>query len=74
MYIFLNTPFYRHKSFKKAYRLAIDINDKDLFIILSKCSKAYGQVEIANEAIKCAEQIFEKEEEEYDSHRKSTFY
>lgn len=58
----------RYKSFEKAFSLAIDINDADLFMILHKCAKAHGQIDMANESFKKAEEIYAKEE--IDSHRK----
>lgn len=59
---------FRHKSFEKAFSLAIDINDADLFMILFKCAKAHGFDEMAEESIKKADEIYAKEEDE--SHRK----
>lgn len=59
---------YRYKSFEKAFSLAIDINDADLFMILFKCAKAHGQDEMAEESMKKADEIYAKEEDE--SHRK----
>jgi hypothetical protein len=59
----------RYKSFEKAFSLAIDINDADLFMILFKCSKAHKLNEIAEESIKKANEIYAKEEN--DSHRKT---
>jgi hypothetical protein len=58
----------RYKSFEKAFSLAIDINDADLFMILHKCTKAHGCEDMSNEAFKKAEEIYAKEENE--SHRK----
>lgn len=59
---------FRYKSFEKAFSLAIDINDADLFMILFKCAKAHGQDEMAEESMKKADEIYAKEEDE--SHRK----
>lgn len=59
----------RNKSFTKAFSLAIDINDADLFMILHKCAKSLGDNDLANEAFKKVEEIYAKEEDE--SHRKS---
>jgi hypothetical protein len=40
-------------------------------MILHKCSKAHGFNELANEALKRADEIFaEEDEEEFNSHRK----
>lgn len=63
----LNISTCRYKSFEKAYSLAIDINDADLFMILHKCSKAHGLLEIAEESMKKADEIYAAEEDE--SHR-----
>lgn len=57
----------RYKSFEKAFSLAIDINDADLFMILFKCAKAHGIEEMAEESLKKADEIYAKEEN--DSHR-----
>ncbi|KAL7034656.1 hypothetical protein ACKWTF_008043 [Chironomus riparius] len=56
----------RNKSFEKAFSLAIDINDADLFMILHKCAKSLGVSDLANEAFKKVEEIYAKEE--IDSH------
>lgn len=61
---------FRNKSFEKAFSLAIDINDADLFMILHKCAKALGDSDLANESLKKVEEIYAKEED--DSHRKIT--
>lgn len=61
------TSRFRYKSYEKAYSLAIDINDADLFVVLYKCSKAHGLNEIAEESIKKADEIYAEEED--DSHR-----
>lgn len=58
----------RYKSFEKAFSLAIDMNDADLFMILFKCAKAHGHDEIAEESMKKADEIYAEEEDE--SHRK----
>ncbi len=60
----------RNKSFEKAFRLAIDLNDKDLFLLLQKCAKACNLEDLKNEAKRKADEIFAKEEEEEcESHR-----
>jgi tetratricopeptide (TPR) repeat protein len=59
----------RYKQFGKAFCLAIDINDADLFMILHKCAKACGQSEVASEAFRKAEEIYANEEN--DSHHSS---
>lgn len=48
----------RHKSFEKAFTLAIDIDDEDLFMDLSNCAKENGCIELANDSFKKAESIF----------------
>lgn len=62
----------RFKSFEKAFSLAIDINDADLFMILYKVAKMHGYDEMAEESSKKAEEIYVKEEN--DSHRKINFF
>ncbi|CAO1398737.1 unnamed protein product [Diamesa hyperborea] len=56
----------KYKSFEKAFSLAIDINDADLFMILYKVAKMHGYDEMAEESSKKAEEIYVKEEN--DSH------
>lgn len=48
----------RHQSFEKAFTLAIDIDDEDLFMDLSNCAKENGFIELANDSFQKAEQIF----------------
>lgn len=60
----------RSKSFEKAFRLAIDLNDKDLFILLQKCAKACNFQELELESKKRADEIYTQEE--CESHRKLT--
>lgn len=50
----------RHKSFEKAFTLAIDIDDEDLFMDLSNCAKENGCIELANDSFKKAESIFNR--------------
>ncbi|XP_052891916.1 WD repeat-containing and planar cell polarity effector protein fritz [Anopheles moucheti] len=47
----------RNKSYNKAFSLAIDINDADLFLKLHDKAKADGDVELAREAIRKVEDI-----------------
>lgn len=61
---------FRYKSFEKAFSLAIDINDADLFMVLYKCTKAHGLTEISEESMKKADEIYAEEEE---SHRELNF-
>lgn len=48
----------RNKSFEKAFTLAIDIDDEDLFMDLSNCAKENGFIELANDSFQKAEHIF----------------
>lgn len=69
-FYFLIIFSFRSKSFEKAFRLAIDLNDKDLFLLLQKCAKACNLGELMIEAKRRADEIFTKEEEdECESHR-----
>lgn len=47
----------RYKSYEKAFTLAIDINDEDLFMDLTNCAKDDGFLELAQDAYQKAEQI-----------------
>ncbi|XP_053693139.1 WD repeat-containing and planar cell polarity effector protein fritz [Sabethes cyaneus] len=47
----------RNKSYNKAYQLAIDINDADLFLKLHDKAKADGDLELAKEALKKVDDI-----------------
>lgn len=47
----------RYKSYEKAFNLAIDIKDEDLFMDLSNCAKADGQSDLAEDAFRKAEEI-----------------
>lgn len=48
----------KNKSFEKAFTLAIDIDETDLFMDLSNCAKENGFIELANDSFQKAEQIF----------------
>lgn len=48
----------RHRSFEKAFTLAIDIDDEDLFMDLTNCAKENGCIELAHDSYQKAEQIF----------------
>lgn len=48
----------RHKSFEKAFTLAIDIDDEDLFMDLSNCAKENGLIDLSKDSFQKAEQIF----------------
>lgn len=47
----------RNKSYNKAFSLAIDINDADLFLKLHDKAKADGDIELAKEALKKVDNI-----------------
>jgi hypothetical protein len=59
--------FFRYKSFEKAFSLAIDINDADLFMNLHRIVKVHGLSEMAEEALRKSDEIHQMEENE--SHR-----
>lgn len=48
----------RNNSYEKAFTLAIDIDDEDLFMDLSNCAKENKLVDLAQDSYKKAEQIF----------------
>lgn len=48
----------RYNSFEKAFSLAIDIDDYDLFMDLTNCAKEHGYIDLAQDAYQKAEQIF----------------
>lgn len=48
----------RYKSFEKAFNLAIDIDDVDLFMDLTNCAKENGCIELAHDSYQQAEQIY----------------
>lgn len=47
----------RYKSYEKAFSLAIDINDEDLFMDLYNCAKSNGILDLAMDAYRKAEEI-----------------
>lgn len=47
----------RYKSYEKAFSLAIDINDEDLFMDLHNCAKSDGILDLAVDAFKKAQEI-----------------
>lgn len=47
----------RYKSYEKAFTLAIDINDEDLFMDLTNCAKEDGYTDLAHDAFQKAEEI-----------------
>jgi hypothetical protein len=62
----------RYKSYEKAFSLAIDINDPDLFLKLSDRAKLDGDTEIAEEAAKKAEEIQQTYPSDSDTDSHST--
>lgn len=52
----------RFKSYEKAFSLAIDINDEDLFMDLYNCAKINGNKELASDAFRKAEEILTRPE------------
>lgn len=60
----------RYKSYEKAFNLAIDIDDEDLFMDLHNSAKADGQEDLAEDAFRKAEEILTRPD---SSTRKSRF-
>lgn len=54
----------RYESFEKAFSLAIDINDADLFMDLYRVAKSKGINDLADDALKKAEEIYKQIEED----------
>lgn len=52
----------RYKSYEKAFTLAIDIDDEDLFMDLTNCAKEDGYSELARDAYQKAEVILARPE------------
>lgn len=50
----------RNKSFEKAFTLAIDIDDEDLFMDLTNCAKENGCIELAQDSYLKAEQLISR--------------
>lgn len=48
----------RYKSYEKAFSLAIDIDDEDLFMDLTNCAREDGHLEMAQDAFEKALKIF----------------
>lgn len=59
----------RYKSYEKAFNLAIDIKDEDLFMDLSNCAKMDGQLDLAEDAFRKAEEIFDGSNSEIGSRK-----
>lgn len=47
----------KNKSYEKAFNLAIDIDDEDLFMDLRNCCKEDGFLELANDSYQKAESV-----------------
>lgn len=54
----------RYESFEKAFSLAIDINDADLFMDLYRVTRSKGITDLAQDAVKKAEEIYKQIEED----------
>lgn len=57
----------RYESYEKAFNLAIDIKDEDLFMDLHNCAKSDGHLDLAEDAFRKAEEILEKVESQESS-------
>lgn len=57
----------RYKSFEKAFNLAVDLNDEDLFIDLYNTARECGQNMIADNAYKKAEELLTRSDSRTDS-------
>jgi WD repeat-containing and planar cell polarity effector protein len=53
---------HRNQSFEKAFSLAIDINDVDLFLLLHQEAKLSDLYELSNEALIKAREIYNIED------------
>lgn len=49
----------RYRSYEKAFNLAIDIADEDLFMDLYNCAKDDGAIELASDAYRKAEELLD---------------
>lgn len=63
----------QHKSYEKAFNLAIDIDDEDLFMDLHNCAKADNQEDLAEDAFRKAEEILSRPDSRQDSRKRWTF-
>lgn len=59
----------RYKSYEKAFNLAIDIDDEDLFMDLHNCAKANGQVDLATDAYMKAEELLTRSDSRQSSRK-----
>lgn len=57
----------RYRSYEKAFNLAIDINDEDLFMDLYNCAKADGEFDLAADAYRKAEDLLNRSESRQSS-------
>lgn len=46
VFVLMKNLNFRNKSFEKAFRLAIDLNDKDVFVLLHKCAKVCNNMDL----------------------------
>lgn len=63
----------RFKSYEKAFNLAIDIDDEDLFMDLHNCAKADCNLDLAQDAFRKAEEILARPDSRQSS-RKLTIH
>lgn len=59
----------RYKSYEKAFNLAIDINDEDLFMDLYNCAKADGEFDLATDSYQKAEELLTRSESRQESRK-----
>lgn len=65
----------RNRSYEKAFNLAIDIDDEDIFMDLSNCAKEDGNLELAQDAFHKAELIIARPDSRQSSRKfKISFY
>lgn len=57
----------RNKSYEKAFNLAIDIDDEDIFMDLSNCAKGDGHLELAHDALCKADLIIARSDSRQNS-------
>lgn len=62
----------RHKSYEKAFNLAIDIDDEDLFMDLFNCAREDGYTNFSNDAYHKADEILRRSSSERST-RKFSF-
>lgn len=59
----------RFRSYEKAFNLAIDIDDEDLFMDLHNCAKVDGHDDLAEDAFRKAEEILSRPESRQSSRK-----